>query len=823
MAKILCIFSIISYKTYALELPEELPLPEVTIVNNPSQGGIFMAPFGENVTPNGPFKHYLMVLDSTGQVVKHNLLPQQENGYKGYHFKSETNGNLSFMTRKESQELDGTVYRIDTSFNIINTFKDTVNPYRRVRYYAAHHLLPNGNTLLLKYDFKYVDMTKYFPAGEPNGATLQGLLQEIDKDNNVVFQWQSLDYIPVSDTYNPLAPAIEYFHPNSLAYDRDGNILVSARNLCAIVKINRNTGEIMWTLGGKSNDFTFINENEANAPTYFSYQHDIRVMPNGNITLFDNGRQHSPPYSRAVEYELDEVNMTCKLVYEHRNTPDIYADIFGNFQRLPNGNNFIAWGNSSVNGGIALQELNQDGEIELELKFPEKVVSQFIYKSPWPVCPIVGNITKYEMLELNTYDFNTNENRTGISITWNNLTAFIYNRMTIQKYDCSPLNPVFVGKLPIVLPYRFVLKPRDISNCNGTLNINLNEYGTTYKPENLIVYFRQEEGAGTFIPLETEYKSENNQLTVNITLPGGEFILGRPDISTIPNSPFLIFPDDNSMPNALNPLVLSWNPKGYFTNSQIQISNNEEFTDLMVDSETNLISYKIDNPESNARKYWRVRCGNDAGWGEWSDIRIYTPSLPYLNVITPNGGEVWDTLSHVIRWDYNVLDSINSLFKVELYRNGVFQRVLRDNLFSVVYAFKWKVPSDIEEDSTYQIKVTSVSNPEVYSMSSNYFTIKNTPTSVNESFTENTKLSIRNYPNPFSKSTNFEYYTDSDCNLELNLYDINGNLVSNIYSGFATAGTHTINWTNSELESGTYFYEIRAGSQFKSGKLIIRK
>ncbi len=50
----------------------------------------------------------------------------------------------------------------------------------------------------------------------------------------------------------------------------------------------------MWILGGKLDQFTFINEHASNAPTYFSYQHDVEVLPNGDITLFDNGNQHSP-------------------------------------------------------------------------------------------------------------------------------------------------------------------------------------------------------------------------------------------------------------------------------------------------------------------------------------------------------------------------------------------------------------------------------------------------------------------------------------------------------------------------------------------------
>src|SRR5690606_31096512 len=115
---------------------------------------------------------------------------------------------------------------------------------------------------------------------------------------------------------------------------------------------------------------------------------------------------------------------------------------------------------------------------------------------------------------------NAQNNRTGISITWNQMTAFIYNQLTIEKFDCAPLNPEFSGRPPIVLPYRFVLKPSDISEVEGLLRINLNDYGIVFKPENTLVYFRSVEGNGTFMPLETEYLALSNELIVNLQSPG---------------------------------------------------------------------------------------------------------------------------------------------------------------------------------------------------------------------------------------------------------------------------------------------------------------
>ena len=102
---------------------------------------------------------------------------------------------------------------------------------------------------------------------------------------------------------------------NAVSIDpTDNNLLVSLRTTSEIVKINRQTGEVMWRLGGKANQFTFVGEHEENAPYYTVGQHDIHRLANGNLLYFDNGNisgggitPSDRTYSRAVEYQLDEV------------------------------------------------------------------------------------------------------------------------------------------------------------------------------------------------------------------------------------------------------------------------------------------------------------------------------------------------------------------------------------------------------------------------------------------------------------------------------------------------------------------------------------
>ena len=135
------------------------------------------------------------------------------------------------------------------------------------------------------------------------------------------------------------AANIDYVHGNAIEVDFDGNLLISSRHMDEITKIDRQTGALIWRWGGKHNQFTFLDDSVA-----FSHQHAIRRLPDGHYTLFDNGNYHDPQFSRASEYELDQVNLTARLVWEHRRTPDEYGFAMGYAERHEDGSTLVGYG-----------------------------------------------------------------------------------------------------------------------------------------------------------------------------------------------------------------------------------------------------------------------------------------------------------------------------------------------------------------------------------------------------------------------------------------------------------------------------------------------
>jgi hypothetical protein len=149
--------------------------------------------------------------------------------------------------------------------------------------------------------------------------------------------------------------------------------------------------------------------------------------------LFDNGNFHSPQFSRAVEYKVDEENKTVTLVWQYRNTPDTYGVAMGYVDRLPNGNTLIGWGATNP----SVTEVGPDGVKLFELSLPDNVVSYRAYRFVWNVNSSPTNVHPKETstlipgsLELNANYPNPFNPSTKISFVLGsagNATLKVYN------------------------------------------------------------------------------------------------------------------------------------------------------------------------------------------------------------------------------------------------------------------------------------------------------------------------------------------------------------------------------------------------------------
>jgi hypothetical protein len=357
-----------------LTVPQDIPHFTVNTASlDNGEGDIFVAPF---YWTKGVTGSYLLILDGQGNLVYYQSVADAQNAFD---FKVQPNGMLSYFDQKTA-----TFYLMNSHYQIVNTYQ-AGNGYTA----DLHDLLvlPNGNVMLMAYDAETVDMSKIVPGGK-NDATVTGLIiQEIDPAKNVIFQWRSWDHIAYTESNQSLTDQnIDLVHGNALALAQDGNLLLSSRNLSEITKINLKTGAVMWRLGGKANMFMFLNDGG------FAYQHDVRQLPNGDITLFDNhGTEQNPTPSRGVEYKIDEANMTVTRVWQYTPAQPVFTTYMGNVQRLADGNTFLDWGAPWTGGGyqfLSMTEVDANNQVVFQLTFDQPYVSYRAFRLPWQGFPL---------------------------------------------------------------------------------------------------------------------------------------------------------------------------------------------------------------------------------------------------------------------------------------------------------------------------------------------------------------------------------------------------------------------------------------------------
>lgn len=89
-------------------------------------------------------------------------------------------------------------------------------------------------------------------------------------------------------------------------------------------------------------------------------------------------------------------------------------------------------------------------------------------------------------------------------------------------------------------------------------------------------------------------------------------------------------------------------------------------------------------------------------------------------------------------------------------------------------------------------------------------------------------ISISNYPNPFNPTTTIAFNLSTNDNISLDIYNIKGQKVKNLYKGYASTGTHKIVWdgrdnNGNEVSSGIYFTKISGQHSSAFNKMILMK
>jgi Arylsulfotransferase (ASST) len=347
------------------------PIVSVTATEATATGDLFLAPYS-GVGQYGP-----MILDEHGGLIW--FKPLSPAGARAADFQvQQYEGGPVLTWWQDPLVANG----IRTAGDVIaNSSYQTIADVRAGNGYQPDlhefQITPQGTALITAYDA--IDCNLSSIRGPRDGAVADTLLQEIDlKTGLVMYEWHSLDHVPLQNSYASVAPTsrsepFDYFHINSIDVEQDGDLLIDSRNTWAAYDVNPKTGQVRWELGGRHSSFKM----GPGAST--AWQHDAVQQPDGAITFFDNGAFPAVhPQSRAIEVALNPASMTATLVrvYEHKNP--LVAGSQGNVQALAGGDWMVGWGQTGY-----LTESNAAGQPLFNAHLPPDWESYRAYLLPW--------------------------------------------------------------------------------------------------------------------------------------------------------------------------------------------------------------------------------------------------------------------------------------------------------------------------------------------------------------------------------------------------------------------------------------------------------
>jgi hypothetical protein len=353
----------------------DLQPPAVEVVESSpaaARGRVFVAP-KRGATQQGP-----LILDDAGEPIWFHPLSGNDQAFDFRAQRYRGKPVLTWWQGRMQLYRGGGVGRIlDARYRPVATVR-AGNGYEM----DAHELklTPAGTALTMSYFVVPWDLSKL--GGRRDGLVEDNVVQEIDVETGaVLFEWHTLGSIPLGESYRP-APKEQGklhdpWHLNSVELDRDGDFIVSARHTNALYKIDRETGEVAWRLGGKESDFRM------GRGTEFKLQHDARVHPDGTLTLFDNVAEDLPARgreSRGIALRLDHREKTASLVREFEHPDEILSATQGSMQVLRGGGAFVGWGGLHPE----FTEFDSQGGTVFDARFLAKGVETYrAYRMPW--------------------------------------------------------------------------------------------------------------------------------------------------------------------------------------------------------------------------------------------------------------------------------------------------------------------------------------------------------------------------------------------------------------------------------------------------------
>ncbi|GAW13145.1 hypothetical protein ANO14919_025230 [Xylariales sp. No.14919] len=285
---------------------------------------------------------------------------------------SRFNGNdyLVFIERSKAGEAISTNCLLyDSTYTLAYNISSHGSAHASMEVHECQ-LTADGTAIVIVKEVISFDLTSV--GGPGDGKILDNIIQEIDiETNKLLWIWRASDHYDILESYKEYkdgSGAYDYIHVNSVEKTPEGDFLISARHTHSIISVDRKTGHISWTLGGKKNNFVDVSAGKA---TDFAWQHDARFSDSAltQLTMFDNHNTSSTTgctvnCSRGKHVELDYDSRAVRLISEFYHPESLVSGFEGSYQTMRSGHVFLGWGANPT-----FTEHLPSGECVLDVQF----------------------------------------------------------------------------------------------------------------------------------------------------------------------------------------------------------------------------------------------------------------------------------------------------------------------------------------------------------------------------------------------------------------------------------------------------------------------
>jgi len=182
------------------------------------------------------------------------------------------------------------------------------------------------------------------------------------------------------------------------------------------------------------------------------------------------------------------------------------------------------------------------------------------------------------------------------------------------------------------------------------------------------------------------------------------------------------------------------------------------------------------------------------------ELTSFTASVEngYVNLMWTTAGEINNNVFEIERIDPNTtwqtIGTVDGYGTTVNHKKYEFRNYLSDN-FSEKYAYRLK-QIDFDGTFNYSDEIEVV--------------IKQ----------KNIRL-LGNYPNPFNPTTKIKFQVTYSGLVSLKVYDVLGNEVATLVNEEKAAGNFEVEFDATNLTSGIYFYQMKAGNFIETKKMIL--